>query len=102
MLIVLTTVPNLEEGGQLADKIVNSKFAACVQILPRMSSIFFWEGQVHREDENLVLIKTTREKYPELEAFINENHSYDVPEIVAVESSNVSAKYREWLEGYLS
>ena len=101
MLILLSTVPDLTEGESLARKIVDLKLAACVQILPKMTSVYFWEGEVQKETEHLLLIKTRAEKYRALEAFINENHSYDVPEIVAVESSNVSAKYREWLESYI-
>ena len=101
MLIVLTTTSTMEEAERLADASVSKKLAACVQILPRMMSVYFWEGKIQKEDEHLLLIKTLSEKYNELEAFINENHSYEVPEIVAIESSNVSSKYREWLENYL-
>lgn len=101
MLVILSTVPSFDEGEDLSRKIIDIKLAACVQILPKVTSIYFWEGKVQKEDEHLLLIKTLREKYEELEAFINENHSYDVPEIIAIESSNVSSKYREWLENYL-
>lgn len=101
MLIVLTTTTASEEAERLADWAISKKLAACVQILPKMTSVYFWEGTVQKEEEHLLLIKTLPEKYDELETFINENHSYDVPEIVAVESSNVSSKYREWLENYL-
>src|SRR5688500_10178880 len=101
MLIVLTTTPTLEEAEKLANGAISKKLAACAQILPKMTSVYFWEGKIHKEDEHLLLIKTLPEKYKELEAFINENHSYDVPEIVAIESSNVFSKYREWLENYL-
>ncbi|HTH36871.1 MAG TPA: divalent-cation tolerance protein CutA [Pyrinomonadaceae bacterium] len=101
MLVILSTVPSFDEGEDLSRKIIDIKLAACVQILPKVTSIYFWEGKVQKEDEHLLLIKTLPEKYEELEAFINENHSYDVPEIIAIESSNVSSKYREWLENYL-
>ena len=101
MLVVLSTVPSITEGEDLAQKIVGLRLAACVQILPKMTSVYFWEGKVQRDDEHLMLIKTIPEKFGELEKIIRENHSYDVPEIVAVESSNDSSKYREWLESYL-
>lgn len=86
----------------LADQIIAKKLAACVQILPKMTSVYFWEGKVQKDEEHLLLIKTLAEKYDELEAFITTNHSYDVPEIVAIESAGVSAEYGEWLEGNLS
>jgi periplasmic divalent cation tolerance protein len=101
MFVVLTTCSTIDEAEKLAKKIIVEKLGACVQILPKMISVYFWEGEVQRENEHLLLIKTLPAKYAELDAFINENHSYDVPEVVAIESLNVSLKYREWLENYL-
>lgn len=97
MLIVMTTLLNAEEAETLAEKIVELKLAACVQILPPMTSVYVWEGKVQRETEHLLLIKTLDEKYDELAAFINANHSYEVPEIVAIDAAHVSADYRAWL-----
>ncbi len=101
MFIVLTAVPDLALADTLADGLVRERLAACVQILPKMTSVYFWEGEVQKDEEHLLLIKTSREKYDEVEAFIIANHSYDVPEIVAVETVRVSEKYRAWLEGYV-
>ena len=86
----------------MARQIVGSKLAACVHILPRMTSVYFWEGEVRSEAEYLLLIKTLPEKYDELEAFIKANHSYSVPEIVAVQSERVSEQYLDWIKEYLS
>jgi periplasmic divalent cation tolerance protein len=102
MLVVLTTVPGSAEGEALAERIVAERLAACVQILPPMTSVYFWEDAVRKENEHLLLIKTLEEKFAELEAFVRANHSYDVPEIVAIASEYVSEPYREWLNGYLS
>ena len=102
MLIVLTTVPGSGEGEALAERIVAERLAACVQILPPMTSVYFWQGSVRKESEQLLLIKTLEEKFAELETFIRANHSYEVPEIVAIASEYVSEPYREWLNGYLS
>lgn len=101
MLIVFTTVPNTEEAENLARKIVEAKLAACVQVLPEMKSFYFWENEVQKDSEHLLLIKTSEEKYAELENFIKANHSYDVPEIVAVSSEKVSDDYLKWLKNYL-
>ena len=101
MLIVLTATPNADGAKALARKIVGEKLAACVQILPEMTSVYFWEGEVRTEPERLLLIKTVEEKYGELERFILENHGYDVPEIVAIPSEKVSASYLSWLSEYL-
>lgn len=101
MLIVLTTTPNAEEAESLAKQIVGEKLAACVQVLPPIKSFYFWEGTVQTEIEHLLLIKTLAEKYDALETFIEANHSYDVPEIVALRAENVSAKYLSWIKDYL-
>lgn len=101
MIIVFTTAPDRALANELADKIVRAKLAACVQILPQMTSVYYWEGDVQRDEEHLLLIKTSAEKYADLEGFIKENHTYDVPEIAAIETEKVSRQYREWLERYL-
>ena len=101
MLIVLTTTPNIEEAEDLAQKIVAEKLAPCVQVLPQIKSFYFWESEVQKDSENLLLIKTLPEKFAELEKFIQTHHSYDVPEIVALESSEVSEKYLGWMKKYL-
>jgi len=102
MLLVLTTTPNTEESESLARKIIEARLAACVQILPRMKSFYFWENAVQTDSEHLLLIKTVPEKYDELEKFIQTNHSYDVPEIVAVRAEKVSESYFQWLQNYLA
>jgi len=101
MLVVLTTTPNLEEAESLARKIVEEKLAACVQVLPAMKSFYFWEGTVQAESEHLLLIKTLGEKFDELEKFIQQNHSYTVPEIVALKAEKVSESYFKWLKEYI-
>ncbi len=98
--IVFTTALSTEAEG-LAEAIVESGLAACVQILPPMTSVYVWEGKVQKEQENLMLIKTLPEKYDELERFITENHSYDVPEIVAVEAARVSGPYLAWMQAVM-
>ena len=97
MIIVLTTTPNAEEAETLARKIVGARLAACVQIMPPMKSFYFWEDAIQEDAEQLLLIKTLAEKFDELEDFIKKNHSYEVPEIVAVEAEKVSAGYFKWL-----
>lgn len=97
MLIVLTTVSDEAEGEALAEKIVVAKLAACVQVLPQMMSVYLWEDKLQKEQEYLLLIKTLPEKWDELSSFIAEHHTYDVPEIVAIDPKNVSETYCNWL-----
>ena len=97
MLIVLTTTPTDREADELAAKIVEARLAACVQILPQMKSVYVWEGKLRLESEHLLLIKTLPENFDELSQFITANHSYDVPEIVAIEAERVSEPYLRWV-----
>ena len=97
----MTTIDSEENAEELAKGIVEERLAACVQVLPRMTSFFFWEGAVQREAEHLLLIKTAEEKYAEVEAYIREHHSYDVPEVVAIRTEQVSEPYAKWLNDYL-
>lgn len=102
MIIVLTTISNIEEAESLARKIIESKLAACVQVLPTMTSFYFWEGEVQKEPEHLLLIKTLSTKFAELEKFIQLNHTYSVPEIVALQSSEVADTYLDWMKNALA
>ncbi len=97
MLIVLTTVPNITEAESLAQAIIEANLAACVQLLPAMTSFYIWENKVQKDTEYLLLIKTLEAKFSELERFIQTNHSYDVPEIVAVSVEKVSEDYLNWM-----
>lgn len=101
MLIVFTTTPNNDEAETLARKIVETKLAACVQILPQMKSFYLWKKEIQADTEYLLLIKTLEEKFTELKNFIESNHSYDVPEIIAVKAENVSDDYLRWLNDSL-
>lgn len=97
MLIVFTTTPSIDQAEILAEAIVTAKLAACVQILPPLTSVYVWEGKLQKEGEHLLLIKTLPEKWDELAAFITANHSYEVPEIVAIEAEKVSGRYLSWI-----
>ena len=101
LIVILTTAPNEAQAENLARKIVEEKLAACVQILPKMRSFYFWENAVQSDDEHLLLIKTLPEKFDALEKFIKTNHSYDVPEIVALSAAKVSENYLNWAKDYL-
>lgn len=101
MLVVLTTAPTRSEADILAGKIIEARLAACVQILPQMTSVYEWNGKVHREGEHLLFIKTLSERWDELSAFIAANHSYETPEIIAIDAEKVSGPYLEWVQGLL-
>jgi len=101
MILVMTTVSNEDVGKAFAEKIVEARLATCVQVMPRMTSVYVWDGAIQKDEEHLLLIKTLEEKYDELEKFIRENHSYEIPEIVAVRSERAADGYLEWMTKYL-
>lgn len=96
-LVVITTTETLADGQRLANLLVEAGLAACVQILPQIASVYRWQGKVEQAAETLLLIKTTRTVYPELETAIKQNHSYETPEIVALPVETGSIEYLDWL-----
>jgi periplasmic divalent cation tolerance protein len=96
-VVVLVAAPNREEAARLAEMLVGARLAACVQILPEMESVYWWEGAVRREPEHLLLIKTTAGRFATLEREVRALHSYSVPEIIALPITEASAPYLEWL-----
>ena len=98
-IVILLTAPNDQEAGRIAETLVSSGLAACVQILPEIRSIYRWKGEVARESEVLLLAKTTRERFAELEQAVRSMHTYDTPEIVALQVLAISDDYLKWLKG---
>ena len=96
-VVVFMTAPNREEAERLAEILINGRLAACVQILPEITSFYHWQGKIERGSEVLILAKTTIDKFPEMEKVVRENHSYEVPEIIAVSAEAVSDSYLNWL-----
>ncbi len=96
-IVVLMTAANREEAGRIAEELVSARLAACVQILPEIQSVYRWQGKVERETEVLLLAKTIRGKFDELDRKVRASHSYETPEIVALPVTAISEPYLEWL-----
>jgi periplasmic divalent cation tolerance protein len=96
-IVVFCTCGSEEEGHRLAEALVQSKLAACVNILGGIQSIYRWQGNVGTSREALLLIKSTTECFDELRARITELHSYDMPEIIALPITAGSEKYLDWI-----
>ncbi len=97
-ILLLTTTPTKEEGEKIANILIREKKAACVNIIPHVRSIFFWEGNVESSDESQLLIKTKRDLLDEVISLIKSNHSYQVPEIIALPILGGYKEYLEWIE----
>ena len=91
------TAASNDEAARIANMLVESRLAACVQILPQIESVYRWKGSIERASEVLLIAKTERRKFEELEQRVRAIHSYATPEIVAVSTAAVSSPYLEWL-----
>jgi periplasmic divalent cation tolerance protein len=96
-VVVLTTIGSGTDPNTLASILVTERLAACVNVLGEMDSVYRWKGGVESERERQVVIKTTAERMPELEARVHELHPYEVPEFVAVPIEGGSEKYLTWI-----
>ncbi|MBO0719736.1 MAG: divalent-cation tolerance protein CutA [Blastocatellia bacterium] len=97
-LVVLTTVENPAEGERLARLLVESELAACVQIIPSITSIYRWEGKLEIAGESLLLIKTHKNAYQALENLLRQHHNYSTPEILSLPVEFVLNDYLDWLK----
>src|ERR1700743_2246753 len=96
-LIVLATASNAEEASRIADALVGGHLAACVNIVSGVESVYRWEGRIARDKETLMIIKTTDDRYAELEAQIKALHGYTTPEVIAIKIERGAEAYLQWL-----
>lgn len=97
ILLVLTNVPDEATGEAIARSLVEGRLVACVNLLPAVQSIYQWQGAVEQARETILLIKTTPQRYGEVEAAIKERHPYEVPEIIAVPVTAGLPAYLNWV-----
>ena len=95
-LLCLSTCPDTATARRIADALVDARLAACVSVLPGVHSTYRWEGAVERAEEVLLLIKTTRDALPALQARLPGLHPYELPELLAVEAAGLPA-YLDWI-----
>ena len=96
-LLVISTLPDQASAEKLARALVEARVAACVTILGAANSVYRWQDKIETAEEVPILIKTTRERYTELEAAIRSAHPYELPEIIAVSLTAGLPAYLEWV-----
>ncbi|MBU8922193.1 MAG: divalent-cation tolerance protein CutA [Bacteroidales bacterium] len=94
--VVLVTAGSGEEAEQIAMQLINAGLSPCINIITSCHSVYQWKGEFRHDDEVLMFIKSRKSDFKELCSVVEKNHSYDVPEILAMEISDISEKY----EGY--
>jgi periplasmic divalent cation tolerance protein len=96
--VCLCTCPDEKTAAKLARSLVEARLSACVNILPAISSVYMWKGQVEQDGEVLLLIKTNERQLAGLEAHIVKNHPYELPEVIAVPITEGLSGYLHWLD----
>jgi periplasmic divalent cation tolerance protein len=96
-ILVLTTLPVDADAAAFARSLVAEHLAACVNLLPKMESIYRWEGRIERETERQLIIKTTRDRMLPLWDRVRELHPYEVPEFVVLSIADGNDAYLRWI-----
>ena len=96
--IILCTCPDKATAEKIAHCLVNDKLAACVNILPGITSIYRWHEQIETAQEHLLLIKANKTSYQAIEKTIIKHHPYELPEIIAVPIENGLPEYLHWID----
>lgn len=95
--IILSTTSNIDEAKKIANALVKDKLAACVNILPRIMSIYSWKDEIWEDEEYLLIIKTVKENFESVKNKIKELHSYELPEVVMIKMEDASKEYFDWI-----
>jgi len=96
-LLVLTNLPDAASAKKIANALIESRAAACVNVLAECHSVYRWQGQVETAAEIPLLIKTTVANYPLVEQIVRAQHPYDVPELIAIPITHGLPAYLDWL-----
>ncbi len=100
-IIVYTTAGSKQEADDLAIGLVENQHAFCVTTVPSVKSTYYWEGMIKEEEEHLLIIKTRKSRFEVIEQWITKNHSYNVPEIIAVPISEGSKPYLSGMSDWI-
>jgi len=97
-VVVLTTAANEEEAHSIAELLLNERKAACVNIVPGVDSLFWWQDKLDSAKESMLVIKTRASLVPEVVEIVKKAHSYDIPEIIALPIISGNKDYLEWID----
>ena len=97
-ILVLITASSMEEGEKIAGALVEEGLAACCNIIPGIRSVFKWKGEVCKENEALLIVKSKASVFKKLEERVKKLHSYEVPEIIAISIKDGLQAYLNWMD----
>ena len=96
--IIEVTAKDEEEAERIAEELLKQRLAACINIVPRITSLYWWQGKIERDSEALMFIKTKKERAGEVIEKIKELHSYTVPAIISFEIKEANKEYLDYLD----
>lgn len=96
-IVIYCTVPDKRVAKEISKHLIKHRLAACVSSMDRVESVFSWDGEIAKEKEVLLTIKTVRVNFEKIKVLISELHPYQVPEIIAVPIVDCSKEYLQWL-----
>ena len=97
MLLVISTFPDIDKAKMLAHQIVEKQLVACCNIVPGVTSIYRWKGELSEDQECLLIMKTSNTQYHQLEIFVKQHHPYDIPELIALPVNTGLEEYLSWV-----
>lgn len=98
MVVVFITTPSQEEAERIASLLLEKRKAACINIVPKVFSAYWWQGNIEKSEESLLIIKTRGKLVPELISLVKQAHSYTVPEIIALPIIAGNPDYLDWMD----
>ena len=98
LIIAFVTTNTEREASSLAKKLINGRLAACVNIISNIRSFYEWEGDIHDDQEHLLIIKSVKENVEKLKEFVEQNHTYEVPEFIVISATDSLPDYLQWVK----
>ena len=95
--VVYISIPR-DEADKMARALVEKRLAACINVVPKIHSFFWWEDAVQEDEESLLIAKTTRDRFASLREYVVENHPYELPEIIALPLVDGFSEYVDWVK----
>ena len=97
-IVIYCTCPDIETAQRISRLAVEQRLAACINQIPGITSIYTWDGNIQEDQEVLLIVKTTEERFDEFQKLVNDEHPYDLPEIIALPVTQGSPDYLDWIK----
>ncbi|MCI0444877.1 divalent-cation tolerance protein CutA [bacterium] len=96
-IIILSTTGSEDEASKIAEHLVSNRLAACVNIIPSITSVYRWKGEMNTDREILMIIKTDASRFEEIKSAVRNLHSYETPELIAIPIQQGLQQYLDWI-----